>query len=238
VGVFLIASLWRWAFFVLVNLSLFLAGLAGYFFGAKSVVIENDLFAALLETTPPEASEFISNKLLVTVVLTIVIGLSVTIPYLRCHRPNFAGFLSRTFLAALIFIVIGVTVPHPLEASGRVFLPAAFAASAHYYYLEREAFKEQVRSQFDIASLPSSIDPKTSDNFTLVLVIGESARADHLSLNGYSRDTNAFTREQTGLVNFKDVISCGAITFVSVPCLFTRATVRNRATLQIVQLYN
>ena len=232
VGVFLIASLWRWAFFVLVNLSLFLAGLAGYFIGAKSIVISKDLFAALLETTPPEASEFISNKLLVTVVLTVVLGLSVTIPYLRCHRSNFGGFLSRTFLAALIFVVIGVTVPDPRGASEDVFLPLAFARSAYHYYLEREVLEEEARNQFDIASLPSSIDPKTSDDFTLVLVIGESARADHLSLNGYSRDTNAFTREQTGLVNFKDVISCGASTHISVPCLFTRAAaLPNRLTL-------
>lgn len=227
VGVFLIASLWRWAFFVLVNLSLCLAGLVGYFIGAKSIVINKDLITALLETTPPEASEFISKKLLVTVALTVVLGLSVTIPYLRCHRPNFWGLLSRTTLAALIFIVIGVTVPHPLGASAGVFLPAAFGARALNYYREREALEEQVQNRFDISSLPSSIDPKTSDDFTLVLVIGESARADHLSLNGYSRDTNAFTREQTGLVNFKDVISCGAITSISVPCLFTRATLRN-----------
>jgi glucan phosphoethanolaminetransferase (alkaline phosphatase superfamily) len=229
VGVFLVGSLWRWAFFVSVNLSLCLAGLAGYFIGAKSIIINDEVFAAVLETTPSEASEFISNKLLVTLFLTLALGLSVTIPYLRCYRPNFAGFLSRSSLAALIFIVICATVRNPLGASVDVFLPAAFGTRAYEYYLKRAALIEQVRNQFDIASLPSSMDPKTSD-FTLILVIGESARADHLSLNGYSRNTNPFTRELTGLVNFKDVMSCGAITRISVPCLFTRATVQNRAT--------
>jgi glucan phosphoethanolaminetransferase (alkaline phosphatase superfamily) len=230
VGVFFIASLWRWAFFVLVNLSLCLAGLAGYFIGAKSIILNSNVFAALVEATPAEASEFVAAKLLVTVLLTAVLGVSVTIPYLCCNQFNFLGCLSRVTLAALIFIVVGVTVPHPLEASADVFLPADFGSRAYDYYLHRKALEEAVRNRFDIASLPSSIDSKTGEDFTLVLVVGESARADHLSLNGYSRDTNPFTRGQTGLVNFKDVISCGVFTAVSVPCLFTRATIPNRAT--------
>jgi glucan phosphoethanolaminetransferase (alkaline phosphatase superfamily) len=152
VGVFLIASLWRWAFFGLVNFSLCLAGLAGYFIGAKSTVLNEDTFAALLETTPPEASEFISAKLVLAVVLTAALGIAVTIPYLRYNRSNLWGCLSRAALAALIFIVVGVTVPRPLGASVDLFLPAAFGTSAHNYFSKRKALEEQVRNRFDIAN--------------------------------------------------------------------------------------
>jgi lipid A ethanolaminephosphotransferase len=82
--------------------------------------------------------------------------------------------------------------------------------------------------KFDIATLPSSIDPKTSDSFTLVLVIGETARADHLSLNGYYRDTNAYTQDEKNLVNFSNVMSCDTVTRISVPCLLTRATLQDK----------
>ncbi|MFT6914367.1 MAG: lipid A ethanolaminephosphotransferase [Motiliproteus sp.] len=55
----------------------------------------------------------------------------------------------------------------------------------------------------------------------LVMVIGETARGMNFGLNGYDRDTNAFTREQ-GVTSFKDVSSCGTATAVSLPCMFSR----------------
>lgn len=61
----------------------------------------------------------------------------------------------------------------------------------------------------------------------LVLVVGETARAQNFGLNGYARDTTpALARWQaTGsLVNFGQVRSCGTNTLVSVPCLFSPLT--------------
>jgi lipid A ethanolaminephosphotransferase len=55
----------------------------------------------------------------------------------------------------------------------------------------------------------------------LVFVMGETARADRFSLNGYERDTNRYTRAQE-IVNFADVTSCGTSTADSVPCIFSR----------------
>jgi glucan phosphoethanolaminetransferase (alkaline phosphatase superfamily) len=193
------------------------------------VIFDEHIIASLLETSTPEASEFISSKLLVTVFLTVVLGFTITLPYLRYYRPTFLGTSLRASLAALILSVVGFTVPNPLEASADVFIPAAFGFRVYKYYLKRQEKDEQVQNRFDIAILPSSIDPKTSDNSTLVLVIGESARADHLSLNGYYRETNAYTEKETGLINFKDVISCDTFTRISVPCLLTRATLQNKS---------
>ena len=225
---FLIASVSRWAFFLVVNISLFLVALAGYFIGAQDVILNKDIIAAILETTAPEAGEFLSFGLLFTLLGSIVLSLIVTIPYLFCYRRNYFGVYTRLALAALIFMIIDLTVPQPFTASADVFLPASFGVSAYNYYLTREELEEQVRNRFDIATLPSSIEKNTSDNLTLVVVIGESARADHFSLNGYYRDTNAYTENEPGLVNFKDVISCDVVTRISVPCLLTRATLANK----------
>jgi len=54
-----------------------------------------------------------------------------------------------------------------------------------------------------------------------VLVVGETARADHFSLNGYPRDTNPKLAAQPGLINLPNVHSCGTETAVSVPCMFS-----------------
>lgn len=61
----------------------------------------------------------------------------------------------------------------------------------------------------------------------LVLVIGETARAQNFGLNGYVRNTTpALVRWQAqgDLVNFSDVSSCGTNTQVSLPCIFSPLT--------------
>ncbi|MDP3926306.1 MAG: phosphoethanolamine--lipid A transferase [Hydrogenophaga sp.] len=61
----------------------------------------------------------------------------------------------------------------------------------------------------------------------LVLVVGETARAQNWGLDGYARPTTpalARWQAQGDLVNFSQVQSCGTNTQVSVPCLFSPLT--------------
>ncbi|MGV3725664.1 phosphoethanolamine transferase [Hydrogenophaga sp.] len=61
----------------------------------------------------------------------------------------------------------------------------------------------------------------------VVLVIGETARAQNFGLDGYARNTTpalARWQAQGNLVNFSEVQSCGTNTQVSVPCLFSPLT--------------
>lgn len=61
----------------------------------------------------------------------------------------------------------------------------------------------------------------------LVLVVGETARAQNWGLSGYARPTTpalARWQAQGDLVNFSQVQSCGTNTQVSVPCLFSPLT--------------
>ncbi len=60
----------------------------------------------------------------------------------------------------------------------------------------------------------------------LVMVVGETARAQNWGLNGYARATTPVLAQwqAKGLVNFPDVRSCGTNTQVSVPCIFSPLT--------------
>jgi len=53
-----------------------------------------------------------------------------------------------------------------------------------------------------------------------VLVVGETARADHFALNGYARDTTPELAARDAL-SWHDVHSCGTNTLASVPCMFS-----------------
>ncbi len=55
----------------------------------------------------------------------------------------------------------------------------------------------------------------------VVIMLGETARANNFQLNGYQRKTNPFTLPFNPIA-FQDVSSCGTATNTSVPCMFSR----------------
>ena len=55
----------------------------------------------------------------------------------------------------------------------------------------------------------------------VIVVVGETARADHFSLNGYARETNPLLAKEKDLVSFSQISSCGTSTAISVPCMFS-----------------
>jgi len=53
-----------------------------------------------------------------------------------------------------------------------------------------------------------------------LLVVGETARADHFALNGYARDTTPELRARH-VINWRNAHPCGTSTLASVPCMFS-----------------
>ncbi|RZI96109.1 MAG: DUF1705 domain-containing protein, partial [Variovorax sp.] len=53
-----------------------------------------------------------------------------------------------------------------------------------------------------------------------VIVVGETARADHFALNGYARDTTPELARRE-VLSYRNVHSCGTNTLASVPCMFS-----------------
>ena len=54
----------------------------------------------------------------------------------------------------------------------------------------------------------------------VIMVVGEAARADHFSLNGYQKETNPLLKKKD-IINFSNMYSCGTSTAESVPCMFS-----------------
>ncbi|CBL46141.1 Conserved hypothetical protein [gamma proteobacterium HdN1] len=63
--------------------------------------------------------------------------------------------------------------------------------------------------------------PQRNRPLLAVFVVGETARADHFSLNGYVRDTNPELGRIEGLLSFNNAWSCGTSTAESLPCMFS-----------------
>ena len=60
-----------------------------------------------------------------------------------------------------------------------------------------------------------------SDSIKAVFVLGETLRADHLHLNGYSRNTTPLLSSREGVISFSDLFTSKTITATSVPQMLT-----------------
>lgn len=83
----------------------------------------------------------------------------------------------------------------------------------------------QHQMQQQVASFHFGIHPSPNQRPALyVLVIGEAARYDHWSINGYTRETSPLLTKRTHLISYDSVYAQANLTSQSVPLILTRAT--------------
>ena len=92
-----------------------------------------------------------------------------------------------------------------------------FAQPMPYRYLGEDAKRDP--AQF-------GLEGKDNKPTAMILVVGETARAQNYHYHGYARNTNPYT-EPFNPIYFQTVTSCGTATAVSVPCLFSNMTREN-----------
>jgi lipid A ethanolaminephosphotransferase len=207
---------------------LLVAASCGYFMTEYGVVIDEAMIRNAVETTALEATPLISGAYLRHVALYGVV------PAIAVFAVPLASMLWRTeilvrlataaggvaLLAATMYVNYGAAIFFGRENDGlRMQINPAYplwAAATFALRSKNEAVR--ARQPLDVALAPASAAPQKPA--LVVLVMGETARADRFSLNGYERDTNRYTRGR-GVVNFPRVVACGTSTAESVPCLFS-----------------
>lgn len=73
------------------------------------------------------------------------------------------------------------------------------------------------RPRIKTAIIPSD----DAEHELVIVVVGETARADHFGLNGYTRQTTPKLAKRENILSFTDMRSCGTSTAVSLPCMFS-----------------
>jgi lipid A ethanolaminephosphotransferase len=80
----------------------------------------------------------------------------------------------------------------------------------------QQSFASTSAGPMVVVGADALIPPTDQTRELVILVVGETARADHFSLNGYERDTNPRLR-QMNVFSFSNFQACGTSTAVSVP---------------------
>ena len=210
---------------------LFLSAISSYFTKELGIVFEVDMIRNIIETikdnNQQEALELLSSPFIIHI---IVLGLipSILLLGIRVHHKKLFSELGlRTAygvgISALVLIMIMLNFKYVSFFSRenrdlRVWITPVFPLRSVYKYVT-ENFEDR-----NIAFQSLGQDAKQSKPQKIrtvgIMVVGETARADHFSLNGYQRQTNPYL-SQENIVNFENVSSCGTSTAFSVPCMFS-----------------
>lgn len=143
-----------------------------------------------------------------------------TAPWLRQAGRNLAAAACGILLAALLLVLAF----QPLASAMRnhkqlryLMNPLAllYAGGQLAFHTPRSGPAQlQPLGRDARAALPAGRPP------LLVLVVGETARADHFGLNGYARPTTPELQAQ-GVASFTQAWACGTSTAASLPCMFS-----------------
>jgi lipid A ethanolaminephosphotransferase len=207
-------------------LLLLVAASCGYFMTQYGVIIDQSMIRNAVETTALEAAPLLSPAYFRHValygVLPAIVILAVPLARLR-WRTEFLMRLgtigvSLAVLSATLYVNYANAAFFGRENDGlRLQINPAYPLyAAATFGLQAEEGAPQLRQPLDVRL---AVAPRRKPA-VVVLVMGETARADRFSLNGYARDTNRYTRARE-VVNFPRVLSCGTSTAESVPCIFS-----------------
>lgn len=209
-----------------------LAATLSYFTDSLGIVFDMDMIRNTAETVrdnnQQEARELLSLPLILHLLLWgIAPSLAIALIPVTRHRHWWHGAGIRTaYAVGLVGIATGLFVVNNKYATFfsrenaelKVYITPLFALHSSYRYFK--TFHAGQTQPFVTLGTDAYQQKSTPRRTIGIMVIGETARADHFSLNGYARLTNPRLSQQA-LVNFQNVASCGTSTAYSVPCMFS-----------------
>ena len=200
-----------------------------YFANRYGTIFDYRMIGNILETNPGEALDLFNVSLLLYVVLLGVLP-SLVVYFVPLQRPGWkVETISRLKLAGGAVAMIGaIYAGFGGNYAALVREHSKVLAKVNPSYALFSAVKLAVRSVPATAPRPhvvvgpdAKIPPTDHSRELVIMVVGETARADHWSLNGYGRMTNPLLAREE-VINFPNFWACGTSTSVSVPCMFSR----------------
>ncbi|HEB81535.1 MAG TPA: phosphoethanolamine--lipid A transferase [Gammaproteobacteria bacterium] len=218
----------------LIGFLLIVSSLTSYYMDEYGIFFDDVMLLSILETTWHEARDLFETGIITHFILTGLIPLYLLYRVRICARPFRQALLRRSAAVLIVVTVAGsvlfasykdfsfvfrehretgflVNPVYPVRSAVRI----VRAELAAYRYPFIESLKDAHRRP------AATEDTRQKKPRVLVIVVGETARAQNFGLDGYARNTTPYLEKQHHIVNFSDVSACGTATAISLPCLFS-----------------
>ena len=215
----------RW----ILALLLVVASQSAYYMDQFGVIVDMVMIDNIMQTNPHEFAGLISTSLVIRTVFFGVIPAWLVIQYFPKYNNAHWEFKSRLRLSGVLVLLLLVLVA-PFTAGYTSFIrehkitryyanPTYTCYSVIKYLAQQLSIAKKVTLK-PIAHDAVKVKTATKKSELMIMVVGETARADRFSLNGYHRETNPLLAKHD-VVSLSNVSSCGTSTGVSVPCMFS-----------------
>lgn len=203
------------------------SSLASYFMDSYNIIVDSTMIKSIMMTDSGEAADLLEVKLLMYV---LILGLS---PAILIYRAKLHyGTVKYGLVSKLKFIVLLVVVIiAQLLMFGKSYAAFFREHKDIRYYTNPVTYIYSIEKYIktSLASHNLKIEPVGLDAHLAhfdehreltIIVVGETVRADRLSLNGYHKNTTPLL-EKENVISLTNMHSCGTSTAVSVPCMFS-----------------
>ncbi|WP_047541715.1 phosphoethanolamine transferase [Methylotenera versatilis] len=213
---------WVLAFF------LFAASLAAYYMDQFGVIVDVVMLDNIAQTNPQEFAGLVTPMFILRAIFFGVIPAWLAIKYTPAAKKVWPELKSR-LLAVAVLLLLLIVVIVPFTAGYTSFIrehrvTRFYANPTYFTYSLIKYVQEQLQPAPSKDITRVALDAKNLDTYKhhelIIMVVGETARADRFSLNGYEKLTNPLLAKEN-VVSFSNVSSCGTSTGVSVPCMFS-----------------
>ena len=220
---------YKWCLMALFMVS----AMGGYFIDQYGVYIDSEMITNVLQTDTNEVADLLS---LGFIIHGILFGLLPALLIYRLTIKPEKGFVTllKKATTPLIALTTAICICLPVYQT----FASVMRAHKEVRYLvtpsniiygviravsESEKISPVVGKLDETAALGDSWATAVQKPLLFVFVVGETARADHFSLEGYSRNTNP-NLQLKDIIYFNHVSSCGTSTAISLPCIFSNDT--------------
>lgn len=224
----------RWTTKPLLTVLLIASAAASYFMSTYTVYLDADMLRNILHTDGKESRELISLAAIPSLLLYGVLP-SVLLWRLRITpRPWLRALLVRAATLVLALLLLATALMASFQSISALMrnhrelryliTPGNYIVSLFSVVRDAQADRNRPRTPVGaharVVGRPASAKPRL-----LVLVVGETVRAQNWGLNGYARQTTprlaALAQLPDGPVNYRNVTACGSSTEISLPCMFS-----------------
>lgn len=221
---------WRPYAHLLACILILVGGISAYFVSSLGVIISPDQIQNMVQTDVHELKDLFSIRMLIWFVVFCVLPMWIAFKLPIRSQPISQQILKKLVHigCSLVVILAGLYLFYVDYAAifrehrdlkGMVSPMNVISSSWSYYHKKMPAADLPLVAYGTDAHQVEKVT-NTSLPKLMVMVVGETARAESFSLNGYPRLTNPELSKKQ-MINFSSVSSCGTATAVSVPCLFS-----------------